>query len=73
MPRSALRNVDVDHCVPLAEMPALLVKLTHSPIRLSQKNGKEKGNKRNIDQAKEPAFVRTMPCRSVPGMQWTSL
>jgi two-component system, chemotaxis family, protein-glutamate methylesterase/glutaminase len=42
MPRSALRNVDVDHCVPLAEMPALLVKLTHSPIRLSQKTEKRK-------------------------------
>ena len=56
MPKSALRNVDVDHCVPLAEMPALLVKLTHSPIRLSQKNGKEKGNKRNMSQAKKPGF-----------------
>lgn len=56
MPKSALRNVDVDHCMPLAEMPALLVKLTHSPIRLSQKNGKEKGNKRNMSQAKKPGF-----------------
>ena len=56
MPKSALRNVDVDHCVPLAEMPALLVKLTHSPIRLSQKNGKEKGNKRNMSQAKKPGL-----------------
>jgi two-component system chemotaxis response regulator CheB len=56
MPRSALRNVDVDHCVPLAEMPALLVKLTHARIRLSQKDGKEKGKKRNMSQAKKPGF-----------------
>lgn len=56
MPRSALRNVDVDHCVPLAEMPALLGKLTRSRIRLVQKNGKEKGNKRNMSQDKKPGF-----------------
>jgi hypothetical protein len=34
MPGNALRNVRVDHCVPLAEMPSLLVKLTRSRIRI---------------------------------------
>jgi two-component system, chemotaxis family, protein-glutamate methylesterase/glutaminase len=41
MPRNALRNVRVDHCVPLTEMPSLLVKLTHSRIPIS----KEKRNR----------------------------
>ncbi len=31
MPRSALANVEVDHCVPLAEMGPLLVKLAGEP------------------------------------------
>ena len=44
-------------------MPSLLVKLTRAKIPLSQKNGKEKGNKRNMSQAKKPAFV-TMRWRS---------
>ncbi len=30
MPDSALRHVEVDHCVPLSEIPALLVRLTSS-------------------------------------------
>ncbi len=33
MPRSALRHVEVDHCVPLALMPALLASLASSPAR----------------------------------------
>jgi two-component system chemotaxis response regulator CheB len=32
MPQSALRNLDVDHCVPLAEIPALLERLTRPPL-----------------------------------------
>ena len=31
MPMSAVRHVQVDHCVPLAEMPPLLVQLTTAP------------------------------------------
>jgi len=31
MPRSALENVLVDHCLPLAEIAALLVRLAHTP------------------------------------------
>jgi two-component system, chemotaxis family, protein-glutamate methylesterase/glutaminase len=31
MPQSALRHVDVDHCVPLAAMGSLLVKLVNLP------------------------------------------
>ena len=56
MPRNALRNVRVDHCVPLTEMPSLLVKLTHSRIPISKKNGTEKGSKRNMSQAEKPSF-----------------
>jgi two-component system, chemotaxis family, protein-glutamate methylesterase/glutaminase len=47
MPRNALQNVAVDHCVPLAKIPTLLLRLTRFSIRISQKNGKEKGTKRN--------------------------
>ncbi len=32
MPQSALRNVDVDHCVPLAEIPTLLERLIRPPL-----------------------------------------
>ena len=32
MPESALRNVSVDHCVALAEMPALLTRLVGEPV-----------------------------------------
>lgn len=32
MPRSALRNVRVDHCVPLAEIPPLLDQLSREPL-----------------------------------------
>jgi two-component system chemotaxis response regulator CheB len=32
MPLSAMRNVRVDHCVPLAQIPALLARLTREPI-----------------------------------------
>ena len=32
MPTSALRHVDVDHCVPLVEMPALLDRLVSSQV-----------------------------------------
>src|SRR5205823_4853186 len=32
MPRSALENVDVDHCLALADLPALLVDLASEPV-----------------------------------------
>jgi two-component system chemotaxis response regulator CheB len=32
MPRSALENVAVDHCLPLAELPALLARLAAEPV-----------------------------------------
>jgi two-component system, chemotaxis family, protein-glutamate methylesterase/glutaminase len=32
MPRSALEHVPVDHCVPLAEIAPLLVRLAHEPV-----------------------------------------
>jgi two-component system chemotaxis response regulator CheB len=33
MPENALRNVEVDHCLPLAQIPALLTELAHQPIK----------------------------------------
>ncbi len=32
MPQNALRNVEVDHCLPLAKIPALLMELAHTPV-----------------------------------------
>ena len=32
MPASAIRNVEVDHVVPLARLPELLVELAHQPV-----------------------------------------
>lgn len=39
MPRSALKHVEVDHCVPLAEIPGLLTRLMREPAE--QKGGVE--------------------------------
>jgi two-component system chemotaxis response regulator CheB len=33
MPRSAMQQVDVDHCVPMAEMASLLVRLTSEEVK----------------------------------------
>src|SRR5687767_2302671 len=35
MPLSALRNVDVDHKLPLAEIPRLLIRLTQTPVEVT--------------------------------------
>jgi two-component system chemotaxis response regulator CheB len=53
MPRSALRSVDVDHCLPLVEIPPLLVKLTRAKARISEIN---KGRKRKMSEQKKPGF-----------------
>ena len=57
MPRSAIRSVDVDLCLPLAKIPPLLIKLTRSKVRNPQKNAKEKGGKRNMSHARSRVFV----------------
>lgn len=36
MPASALRHVAVDHCVPLADLPGLLVRITSTPVHARQ-------------------------------------
>jgi two-component system chemotaxis response regulator CheB len=56
MPRSAIRSVEVDHCVPLAKIPPLLIKLTRSRIRSSRKKADEKGGKQIMSHAKKPGF-----------------
>jgi MoCo/4Fe-4S cofactor protein with predicted Tat translocation signal len=56
MPRSALRSVEVDYCVPLAEIPPLLVRLSRSKVHLSHKGENEKRSKRNMSRSKKPGF-----------------
>ena len=46
MPQSAIRSVDVDHCLPLAKIPSLLIKLTRSRMKNSEKSAKEKPGQR---------------------------
>lgn len=47
MPESALRNVQVDHCVPLAEMPTLLIRLTKKRAAVRRKRGITRMDKRS--------------------------
>ena len=56
MPQSAIRSVDVDHCLPLAKIPSLLIKLTRSRMKNSEKSAKEKGRKPDMSQTKKPGF-----------------
>lgn len=51
-----MRSVNVDYCVPLAEVPPLLVKLSRSKIRISQKDNNEKRSKLNMSQPQKPGF-----------------
>jgi two-component system, chemotaxis family, protein-glutamate methylesterase/glutaminase len=46
MPRNAMQSVNVDHCVPLAEIPPLLVK--YARTRISRKAVKEGGSRRIV-------------------------
>jgi two-component system chemotaxis response regulator CheB len=56
MPQNAIRSVDVDYCLPLAKIPPLLIKLTRSRIKNSEKSAKEKGRKPDMSQTKKPGF-----------------
>ena len=48
MPESALRNVQVDHCVPLAEMGSLLVRLAKRPAGRRNTKGAAPMEKRSM-------------------------
>ena len=51
MPRSALENVAVDHCLPLAEIPALLVRLVNEPVEEEGESAVSNDMQKEIDIA----------------------
>jgi two-component system, chemotaxis family, protein-glutamate methylesterase/glutaminase len=53
MPRSAMSHVAVDHCVPLAEIPALLARLTREAL-----TGPAHGGTTHVTRDKEPTRWR---------------
>jgi len=55
MPRNALSNAKVDHCVALSEMGALLEKLILGPLP-GQKRRKKRGQKRGVGRVKTAAI-----------------
>ena len=57
MPGSALRNVQVDHCLPLAEIPALLIRLAKKQTAVKGKKGAGQMGKRSMSPGNmEKAF-----------------
>jgi two-component system chemotaxis response regulator CheB len=48
MPQSALRNVEVDHCLPLAKIGPLLMRLAKSRVVLRNKQGSSRVTKRSM-------------------------
>ena len=51
MPSSALRHVDVDHCIPLVDMPALLTRLVASNARRETTDMAESRSRMSHEQA----------------------
>lgn len=73
MPESALRNVQVDHCVPLAEMPALLIRLAKQRAVIRKRKGVGKMSKRSMPpRDMEKQFGRPTPfvCPECNGPLW---
>ncbi len=59
MPEAALRQVDVDYCVPVSEMPDLLIRLTGEQISEEREIGMDENKKTGIEvriAAAESAF-----------------
>lgn len=76
MPRSAMANVDVDHCVPLAEIPALLARITREPSsapavsvptalarRQAEQVRRRLGSARDVATLPEPSPAGRQPAR----------
>ncbi|MFL5802534.1 MAG: chemotaxis protein CheB [Roseiflexaceae bacterium] len=62
MPRSALENVLVDHCLPLAEIAPLLVRLAHAPVRAVESDASPVPN-----EMKQEISVTTMDLAAMIG------
>jgi two-component system chemotaxis response regulator CheB len=79
MPRSALAHVAVDHCVPLSEIPALLVRLVEeggadrsgpqAPVEVVQEVAINRGNA-DVDDLKNIAVPSTLTCPDCGGSLW---
>ncbi|HWI57045.1 MAG TPA: chemotaxis protein CheB [Bacillota bacterium] len=73
MPQSALRNVEVDHCVPLGEMAALLVRLAKQRATPRKTKGGTKMGQRSLTpKAMEKQFGRPtgFVCPECNGPLW---
>jgi two-component system chemotaxis response regulator CheB len=66
MPRSAMEYVDVDHCVPLAKMAALLTRLVSSPVKMSRKRPSAALNQEVAALTAEPEAANTPPAVGEP-------
>ncbi|MGA9771400.1 MAG: chemotaxis protein CheB [Blastocatellia bacterium] len=51
MPRSALENVEIDHCVPASEMAALLTRLVNEPVEWEGSDTVSEDMEKEIDVA----------------------
>jgi len=79
MPQSALRNVKVDHCLPLSEMPALLDRLTReamtdspvpaAPIDMKMEVGMAQMDS-SADELDQIAERSTFTCPECQGTLW---
>ena len=65
MPRAVLRAVDVDFCVPLSEMPALLTKLANQPVPAEKR--KAERNKAILKPERESSTPSPFTCPDCSG------
>jgi len=73
MPESALRNVQVDHCLPLAEIPALLIGLAKKRAVTPKRKGANKMSKRSMspkNMEKEFGLPTSIVCPECNGPLW---
>lgn len=54
MPSSAIQNVDVDHVVPLADIPGLLVELCNQPVTEPDLDPEGRDMKEEVDRGDDP-------------------
>ena len=76
MPKSALRNVQVDHCLPLAEIPLLLIRLTSQPAASKKVKRAKKMGKRGMppeEMEKEFGSPTSFVCPECNGPLWETV
>ncbi|SEU34093.1 chemotaxis protein CheB [Stigmatella erecta] len=67
MPQNVLNQMDVDHCVPIAKMGALLNRLSRSPAPLGRKRRASQAIKREVGKLRgDPAMANTPPAGGRP-------